>query len=746
MGRRGVAWAFLVVLAVAALLAAPALRPLWRERALRRAPRPFDVVLLTLDTTRADRLSCYGSRRVQTPNLDGLARNGVRFLNAYAHVPLTCPSHASILTGLIPPRHGVHDNGGFVLGEGPTTLAEAFVDAGYRTGAFVSAFVLDRRFGLARGFATYEDEVDGSGHDDIEASVKASVTVDRATRWLRLDRERPVFLWVHFYDPHRPYQPPEPFATRYADRLYEGEVAYMDSEIGRLLAAVAARGRPTLVAAIGDHGEGLGEHGELAHNYFIYGATQRVPFLLSFPGALPRDETVAPVVRAVDLMPTLLEAAGLPVPEGIDGRSLIPLITGRSHVEPGPAYLESYHPRLWWGARELLGLRTGPWLYIHSPRAELYRPQDDPGETVDLASRYAAEMDELRGRLAALKSAGDPLSSRTSVDPEAEARLRSLGYLGPTGPTEGAALPDAKDNTTLLAGATRANELLAVGRKAEALAAYRETLKLNPRSTSIRASIANLLLDLDQPADAARLYAELSREDPRNENAVLGTSRSLAALGKSAEALSALREGIGRLPQSAPLRDELGRILFADGRLAEAREALLQCLAIDDRRDVARVRYGLVLWRLRQLPAAAAALREVVARNPRSAAAREAGAALKALGESFLASGDLDECRKAYDAAIAAGISDAATFLNLGLALYRSGRHALALEAIQSGLARHPESVELRYRAGRLLEEAGRNAEAGAEYKKVLDREPKRQDARKALERLEGAKRSPSSR
>ena len=743
MGWRRAVWAAgLGLLAVATMALLPALRPLWRERALRRAPRHFDVVLLTLDTTRADRLSCYGSRQAQTPNLDGLARNGVRFLNAYSHVPLTCPSHASILTGLIPPRHGVHDNGGFVLGQGPTTLAEVFVEAGYRTGAFVSAFVLDRRFGLARGFGTYEDEVEGGGSpDDIEASVKASVTVDRAIRWLGLDRQRPVLLWVHLYDPHRPYQPPEPFATRYADRPYEGEVAYMDSEIGRLLAAVAERGRPTLIAAIGDHGESLGEHGELAHNYFIYGATQRVPLLLSFPGALPRGEAVAPVVRAVDLMPTLLEAAGLPIPEGIDGRSLVPLITGRSRAEPGPAYLESYHPRLWWGAHELLGLRTGPWLYVHSPRPELYRPDEDPGETRNVSSGHAAELDQLRGRLEALKGDGDPLSGRTSVDADAEARLRSLGYLGPASPTESGELPDAKDNSALLAGATRANELLAAGRKAEALAAYRETLKLNPRSASIRASIANLLLELRQPAESFQVYAELSREDPRNENALLGMGRSLAASGKASEARSALEAGIARLPRSAPLREELGRLLSAEGRLQEARDVLRECLALDGRRDSARLRYGLVLGRLRQPQPAAAALRELVERNPRSAVAREAGAALAALGAELLAAGELKECRKAYEAAIAAGAAGEAAYLNLGLALYRSDRRGPALEAIRSGLARHPQSADLRYRAGRLLEEAGKTAEAEAEYRKVLALQPKREDARKALARLDAARR-----
>src|SRR5688500_17023042 len=289
---------------VALLLAAtPLLRPLWRERALRAAPRPLDVILITLDTLRADRLGCYGRQGGTSPHLDALARRGVLFRRAYAHAPLTAPSHSPLLTGLLPSRHGVHDNGGYVLKDEFPTLAEQMVEAGYRTGAFVSAFVLDRRFGLARGFATYEDEV-GGGPDQTLAEVKGEVTVGRALAWLRSPDPRPAFAWVHLYDPHHPYEPPEPFAGRFKDQPYDGEIAYADEQVGRLMQALATRGRPALVAVVGDHGESLGEHQELTHSYFIYGGTQRVPLILSLPGWLPEGTVVEPVVRAVDLMPT----------------------------------------------------------------------------------------------------------------------------------------------------------------------------------------------------------------------------------------------------------------------------------------------------------------------------------------------------------------------------------------------------------------------------------------------------------
>ena len=241
-------WLVGVALAVATAAAWswPRLGPWWRERALARGPRPLSVLLVTLDTTRADRLGCYGHPAGATPQLDALARRGVLFRQAYAHVPLTCPSHASLLTGLLPTRHGVRDNGGYVLAAGVPTLAEGFAAAGHRTGAFVSAFVLDRRFGLARGFATYHDQVpSGSAADQGDPShrsVPAEETIGRALQWLAQDGSQPFFLWVHLFDPHHPYEPPEPFASRFRSEPYLGEIAHVDAQLGR---AAGRGGAPT---------------------------------------------------------------------------------------------------------------------------------------------------------------------------------------------------------------------------------------------------------------------------------------------------------------------------------------------------------------------------------------------------------------------------------------------------------------------------------------------------------------------
>ena len=742
MSRRRAAWITAGV-AAAALAAAPFLRTSWRERRLRGAPRPLDVVLVTLDTTRADRLGCYGGSGGASPHLDGLARDGVLFRRAYAHVPLTAPAHASLLTGLLPPRHGVHDNGGYVLGEEAPTLAEAFVEAGYRTAAFVSAFVLERRFGLARGFATFEDDVAATGGERILDSVRGDVTVDRALDWLRSGDPRPVFVWVHLYDPHLPYEPPEPFATRFKDRPYEGEIAFMDAQVGRLLAALAARGRPTLVAVVGDHGESLGEHQELTHSYFIYEGTQRVPFLLALPGWLPAGTVVEPIVRGVDLMPTVLEIAGLPVPGGLDGASLVPLITLRSRREPGPAYLESYHPRLWWGARELLGLRTGSWLFIQSPRPELYDVERDPLAAVNLAARRPQELESLGARLAAYTTGVDALRGRAATDPETAGRLRALGYVGgPAAVEDVAALPDAKDNAPLLAAYSRGEDLVARGRKDEALAAYREALAINPRSVTVRLRVAETLLELQRPREAFQEYAELSLRHPEEATYIQGMARSLHRDGRSADALALLGPAITRFPDAVGLREERAQVLLASGRAEAAAEDLRIVVEQSPRQVAPRLSLGATLTRLGRSREAASAFLAVVERSPRSSEGREAARALAALGDRLLDEGDFPEARKAYRAVLEAGVTgDEAIYSNLALAAYRMGRRDEAIDVLREGLDRVSGSARLHLRVGRLLSEAGRRDEAEREIRRAIELygpSPEAAEAREALARLAG--------
>lgn len=340
-------------------------------------PSDLNLLFITMDTTRADRLACYGEQGVATPSLDRLAAGGVQFDQAIAAAPLTLPAHSTIFTGEPPPRHGVRDNGGYTLDAKRVTLAEVLARGGWRTGAFVGAFVLDSKWGLDQGFDRYADDFDLTKYASIslgDVSRPGSQVVDRALEWLNQQGDRRFFAWLHFYDPHTPYDPPEPFRTQYAGRPYLGEIAYMDAQIGRVLGWLRDRGLDdrTIVVAMGDHGEGLGQHREASHGFFVYDSTLRVPLLIRAPYDRLAHRRVPAVVRSEDVLPTVLDLLGQPVPPESKGTSLVPLMTGASADLNLDAYSESYYARYHYGWSELRALRAGRFKLIAAPRPELY--------------------------------------------------------------------------------------------------------------------------------------------------------------------------------------------------------------------------------------------------------------------------------------------------------------------------------------------------------------------------------------
>jgi arylsulfatase A-like enzyme len=459
------------------------------------------VLLITLDTTRADRLRCYGNERIETPNLDRLAREGVLFQDAVTAVPSTLPSHCSIMTGLYPAGHGVHDNAVYRLGDEARTLAESFYDAGYRTGAFISAFVLDQQFGLGQGFDLYDDEVDTPLVEmDVEALLaedmseerkrwvlqqaspyqrRASDVSEASLDWLAEADDRPFFAWIHYFDPHASYAPPAPWDTRYdpgyegemdgstaaylrerqahgwegaqdmppADfdhmvALYDGEISYMDSWIGKVFEALEASGRwkDTIVLVVGDHGEGFGEHGLLwEHNQAVFREVTRVPLLLKLQGDTAAGHRVREVVRTVDVAPTLLAAAGLPALDQVQGRSLLPLLKEGPGVRTRPALLEALR-----GTQAIeregswVGLRDERWKIIlmfdqkdTEQMSWLFDIQQDPTETVDVSASLPQVTETLRRKAVKQYRAleeGNAVSSTRGLDQMTSDALRSLGY------------------------------------------------------------------------------------------------------------------------------------------------------------------------------------------------------------------------------------------------------------------------------------------------------------------------------
>lgn len=411
-----------------------------------RSPRT-NVLIVTFDTTRADHIGCYGHAKAQTPNVDRLAAEGVRFARAYSSVPITLPSHSTILTGLFPPATGVRDNGQFVLAQERTTLAEILSANGYATGAAIGAFPLVARFGLDQGFDTFDDDLTNpsanflldrlrGGGDAVAPRLffeerSAGRVNNAAIRWLEEQTDRPFFLWVHYYDPHQPLEPPSPYDDTFANDLYSGEIAYADESLGQLLGFLERRGDldDTLVIMTSDHGEGLGEHDEGTHSFLLYDSTLHVPLVMRPPGGLESVVVDAPV-RLVDVMPTVLDLLEIEPPKDLHGQSLEGHWQGEA-PRPMPHYAETLSPRLTHGWGELRALIDWPWKYVHGPRSELFNLERDPGERDNRLLEDTATREAMQSRLATLlqRIARGTTVEGTTVDAETRRRLEALGYI-----------------------------------------------------------------------------------------------------------------------------------------------------------------------------------------------------------------------------------------------------------------------------------------------------------------------------
>jgi arylsulfatase A-like enzyme/Tfp pilus assembly protein PilF len=554
-----------------------------RLAARRPAPSDLNVVVVTLDTLRADRLGCYGFRGVETPNIDAVAAEGVLFEQATATAPMTLPSHASVFTGLIPPHHGVRDNGGFFVEETATTLAERLKDAGWTTGAFVGAWVLDSKWGLGQGFDHYADRFDLSKYKVVNLGTvqkRGDEVMDLALAWLEGVKSKRFFAWIHLYDPHTPYEPPEPFLSRYPGQPYVGEVAYTDHVVGRLVAWLkgAAAWDRTLLVLLADHGESLGEHGENSHTFFVYDATQHVPLIVRTPWR-DRGRSRAQVSTA-DVTPTVLDLVGLPPQPGVDGRSLARLVLDPAADSPGVAYAETYFPRFHYGWQHLRAVRDGRWKYIEAPTPELYDVRQDPGETRNVHASFAAEAAELRRRLEEMAGSGvQAAPDEASLDPETLQRLAALGYVG-GGPTVDpeAVLPDPKDKIHLFERIGAARGLAKRDRLEEAVSAMRAVIVEDPGIIDAHTALAGWLRELKRPEEAIAEYRRALEIDPRNEVALAALAEAYRAQGRPEAAIEGYRTVLELEPRQPHMWYQLATLYLDLGREDEARATFEEAL------------------------------------------------------------------------------------------------------------------------------------------------------------------------
>jgi len=656
-----------------------------------QAPPPSrNVLLVSIDTLRADRVAAGIA-----PALDRFAAAGVQFANARTPVPLTLPAHASLLTGALPAAHGVHVNGQVLPSDVPT-LATVLREAGYRTGGFVGAYVLDRRFGLARGFDAYDDRVprDPQASDRLEAERPADQVVDAALAWLDADPRTPFFLWVHLYDPHAPYAAPAGAPGVPGRNPYDAEVAYAGAQAGRLFERLDARGLTdsTVIVLAGDHGEGLGEHGEQTHGMLAYDATLRVPLVVAAPGETARR--IAAPVSLADVAPSVLKLAGVTgtLVAGASTRDLF------AAADEGEVYAETEYPAAA-GWSPLSVLANARWKLIRASTPELYDLRADPVEAINLAASNRREVQEMAGRLGAAR--GSERLRAGAAAPDAEARLRALGYVGGAPPTAASA-----------AAPNPAAEIVAWGRFEQALSA----------------------LARGDHAVALPIARDLAASFPAGPVFQSTYARALLDAGQAAAAVTVLRSAVERRPDDPSLFHDLSVAARATGDAAEALRAEQAALALDGSNPQALNGVGLLHVEAGRSREAVAAFEQATAADPSNATYwSNLGNARRALGEASAAEASY---RRALD--VQPAHADAAN--GLGVLLVQRGDAAQAVAWFERALGAAPDFYEARLNLGIAYQESGQRAQAVAAYQQVL-REAPRQATREraaATELLRG--------
>lgn len=646
----------------------------------------FNLLLITIDTVRADHVGAWGYREAETANMDALAAAGVRLADVSTPVPLTTPAHASILTGLLPPHHGIRTNGGDRLDDTTPDLATILGAAGYRTGAFIGASVLDHRFGLARGFATYDDEIPFDPHAGLDAERPGRVVADRALAWLGQESSRPFFAWIHLYDAHTPYRPPEPYRTRFAAHSYDGEIAEVDHQIGRLLEWLqqSRNASRTVVVIAADHGEGLGDHGELTHGLLLYQSCLHVPVIIRASGVLPTGFVVEAPLSLVDLAPTLLSLLQVPAPEdreGFDGHDIFEALIARREPAGENVYAESrYAENFGWSP--IAVLRRGRLKYIAAPKPELYDLKSDPNEDRNLLPGRSADADKLAEALAVLGS-GEVVSHKADLDPEARARLQSLGYLGGEGvKARGAHAQDPKDMVALLQTYDKAQSALHAG-------------------------------DVDQ---SRSLLEEIVAADPDNPLFLGELAKACHRAGDLDQAITLLRRSVDLALDSRSLRYNLAVTLLEAGHTDQALDELRKVVALEPYRADARNALGMALAVTNDLDGAREQLEEATRLDPNDPRI------LNNLGDVLRGAGRFQDSERAYRRAIAIDSDYADPWYGLGT-LYLQQKHPTeALPCFDRALAIHPGLHRARLNRGLAAELIGNRAEAIAAYRDFLAR------------------------
>ena len=654
----------------------------------RTSAAPPNLLLITIDTLRADRVGAYGAGSGRTPALDALAARGVRFEETQTAVPLTGPSHATILTGTYPPTHGVRGNVVFTLADTHPTLATLLKRRGYHTAAFVGAYPVAAAFGFGQGFETFDEEFHETSPVDQGAERRANEVADAAGRWLAAaPTDAPFFAWLHFYDPHAPYSPPSPYREQFAGRPYEGEVAFTDAQIGRVLDALRAAGRDanTVVMALADHGEGLGDHGEATHAVLTYQSTMRVPFIVAGPG-VPASRTIKTRVATIDVLPTALGLLGYEADRSLLGRDLRPLINGRE-VADDPFYQESLFGRLNCHWATLRGWVKDDWKLMTGAEPELYNLAEDPGELRNLAAsqpdRVKRMTEELQRGMQRLAPGGDRAQPRPA-SAEQEERLRSLGYTagsGGSGPLDDPSLPDPRTHVELYDRLQAATVAQGVALPA-AFEDVQRITRLDPNNPFAFGTLASMAYRHGSLRVAADAFARALELDPDRPGVRQNYGKLLRELERYDDSERELRLAVAQSDDDSRTRISLAETLAAARKDSEAEQLVDAVLAKEPKQPEAlAVKGRLLLAHGRATDAVPYFEKAAVASDPES---------FIVLARAYLAAGDVAKARDAAGEALRRSPAHPWAMAVLGTALVREGQRAAGLDYLERAFAAGP--------------------------------------------------------
>ncbi len=688
------------------------------------------VILISVDTLRADRLSCYGYKGLATPRIDRMAEGGTLFAQVSSQVPLTLPSHASLLTSTYPFANGIEDNGE-QLAPNAVTLGSVLKSQGYRTAAFVGGFVLDRRFGLDQGFDLYDSPFNlrrQAGKDPGDIKRFGEDVTAAATRWLEQNADRPFFVFLHLYDLHTPYELPP--AERRRGSSYEAELGYVDEVLGKFWDFLEQRGLSSraLVVFTSDHGESLGEHGEGTHGYFIYQSTLRVPLIIHGPagsGSEPGPSEHGPAARRVDepvslldVAPTVLQLVGVARPREFQGRSLVGLmgpmgLTGspnsaaRKSAAAEEIYSESLYAHNHFGTSALRSLRAGRYKYVEAPRPEFYDLASDPSETQNLYASQKSLAATFRDQLAALRArfrSESPAGSR-ALSPEAVERLASLGYVAVSrarsGSSESGA--DPKDRIADYETYGRAIALASAGHLSEANAALRQLLEKDPNLLDVRASLGLNEQKLGRHAEAAESFRAVLKQDPLRVLAHFDLGVSEYALGRRDEAVKELEATLALAPYYTRAEELLATLWLEKMDYARARAHLDHLLTVDPADYAAHYNLGALDTLDGNWQDGERHLRAALDTDPSSAEAHNT------LGSLYLRRGELEQARQEFAEAIRLDSKFAGAHYNLGMIFRRQQKNEEAAREFREALAADPQFRPAREALDRLKSSTGRN-------------------------------------